>query len=116
MNLHRRSALAAVLLATSGVTFGQGKDIPVGVFNALTGVYAFGGVPIQSGMRLALEEANAAGLPGGNKFKVFEGDTAGDKGQTINLVNQFAKRDNVVLILGPTTSGEALGGRPWPTN
>lgn len=113
MNMHRRSALAAaVLLATSGLAFGQGKEIPVGVFNAITGTYAFGGVPIQNGMKLALEEANAAGLPGGNKFKVFEGDTAGDKGQTINLVNQFAKRDNAMLILGPTTSGEALGGAP----
>jgi branched-chain amino acid transport system substrate-binding protein len=113
MTMHRRSALAAaVLLATSGLAFGQGKEIPVGVFNAITGTYAFGGVPIQNGMKLALEEANAAGLPGGNKFKIFEGDTAGDKGQTINLVNQFAKRDNAMLILGPTTSGEALGGAP----
>jgi len=43
---------------------------------------------------------------------VFEGDTAGDKGQTINLVNQFAKRDNVMLILGPSTSGEGLAGAP----
>jgi branched-chain amino acid transport system substrate-binding protein len=113
MSIHRRSALAAaILLATSGLAFGQGKEIPVGVFNAVTGTYAFGGVPIQNGMKLALEEANAAGLPGGNKFKISEGDTAGDKGQTISLVNQFAKRDNAMLILGPTTSGEALGGAP----
>lgn len=113
MNMHRRSALAAaVLLAISSLAFGQGKDIPVGVFNALTGVYAFGGVPLQNGIKLALEEANAAGLPGGNKFKVLEGDTAGDKGQTINLVNQFAKRDNVMLILGPSSSGEGLAGAP----
>lgn len=113
MQLNRRSAVAAaVLLAASGMAFAQGKDITVGVFNAMTGNYAFGGVPIQNGMKLALEEANAKGLPGGNKFKVVEGDTAGEKGQTINLVNQFVKRDNAMLILGPTTSGEALAGAP----
>ena len=113
MQIHRRSALAgAVLLAVAGTAFAQGKDIPVGVFNSLTGTYAFGGVPIQNGMKLALEEANAQGLPGGNKFKVFEGDEAGDKGQAINLVNQFVRRDNVMLILGPTISSVALGAAP----
>ena len=113
MNINRRSAIAgAALLALSGLAFGQAKEIPVGVFNAMTGTYAFGGVPIQNAMKLALEEANAQGMPGGNKFKIFEGDTAGEKGQTISLVNQFIKRDNVMLILGPTISGEALAGAP----
>jgi len=113
MQIRRRHALVgSLLLAATGLAFAQGKEISVGVFNATTGNYAFGGVPIQNGMKLALEEANAAGLPGGNKFKIFEGDTAGEKAQTISLVNQFVKRDNVMLILGPTTSGEALGGAP----
>ncbi len=113
MTMHRRAAVAgALLLAFSGLAFGQGKEIPVGVFNAMTGTYAFGGVPIQNAMKLALEEANAQGLPGGNRFRIVEGDTAGDKGQVINLVNQFGKRDNVMLILGPTVSAEALAGAP----
>jgi branched-chain amino acid transport system substrate-binding protein len=113
MTLHRLTALAgALLLATTGPAFAQAKEIPVGVLNAMTGNYAFGGVPIQNGMKLALEEGNATGLPGGAKFKIHEGDTAGEKAQTISLVNQFAKRDNVMLILGPTTSQEALAGAP----
>src|SRR5437667_4828314 len=103
MTLHRRTALAgALLLATTGLAFDQAKEITVGVFNAMTGNYAFGGVPIQNGIKLALEEANMQGLPGGNKFKIVEADTAGEKSQVINLVNQFAKRDNAMLILGPT--------------
>ncbi len=113
MPIHFRDAITGTLiLAATGLTFAQGKELPIGVMNAMTGNYAFGGVPIQNGMKLALEEANAAGLPGGAKFKIFEGDTAGEKGQTISLVNQFVKRDNAVLILGPTTSGEALAGAP----
>lgn len=110
----RRRALfvGATLFAAAPFALAQGNEITVGVFNAMTGTYAFGGVPIQNGMKLALEEANAAGLPGGNKFKIVEGDTAGEKGQTISLVNQFIRRDNAMLILGPTTSGEALAGAP----
>jgi branched-chain amino acid transport system substrate-binding protein len=113
MKIHRRSIIAGtVLLAVSGLACSQGKEIPVGVFNSLTGTYAFGGVPIQNGIKLALEEANAQGLPGGNKFKVIEGDEAGDKSQAINLVNQFVRRDNAMLILGPTISAVALGAAP----
>lgn len=114
MKLSRRSAVtAAALLAASPFAFAQVKEVPIGVFNAMTGVYAFGGVPIQNAMKLALEEANANNvLPGGAKFKIFEGDTAGEKGQTVNLVNQFVKRDNVAMIIGPTTSFEALAGAP----
>lgn len=113
MPLRRRHVLiCTALLAAAPLSFAQVKEIPIGVFNALTGTYAFGGVPIQNAMKLALEEANAAGLPGGAKFRIFEGDTAGEKGQTISLINQFIKRDNVMMILGPTISGEALAGAP----
>lgn len=113
MILQRRAVLAGALaFAAAGLAQAQGKDIPVGVFNSLTGTYAFGGVPIQNGMKLALEEANAQGLPGGNRFKIIEGDEAGDKGQAISLVNQFARRDNAMLILGPTISALALAAGP----
>lgn len=113
MPINRRSAIAgAALLAVSSLTFAQGKDIPIGVMNALTGNYAFGGVPIQNAMKLALEEANAKGMPGGAKFKIYEGDAAGEKGQAISLANQFIKRDNVLMILGPTISATALAAAP----
>lgn len=113
LSMPRRSAIAAaILFATGGLAFAQSKEIPVGVFNSLTGTYAFGGVPIQNGIRLALEEANAQGLPGGNKFKIIEGDEAGDKAQAITLVNQFVRRDNAMLILGPTISALALAAAP----
>jgi branched-chain amino acid transport system substrate-binding protein len=101
------SALMVPLRASAQVV-----ELPVGVFNATSGVYAFGGVPIQNGARMALEEANAKGLPGGARLKIVEADTAGDKVQTITLVNQFARRDKAVLILGPTTSVEATAGAP----
>src|SRR5439155_1326353 len=113
MQIHLRQAVVGSLLAAAtSVAFAQAKEITVGVFNAMTGNYAFGGVPIQNGIKLALEEANTQGLPGGNKFKIVEADTAGEKSQVINLVNQFAKRDNAMLILGPTVSPEALAGAP----
>lgn len=115
MTLHRRSAVLGWAVASAiglpGLAVGQ-NEITVGVFNATTGIYAFGGVPIQNAMRLAIEQANKQGLPGGAKIRVVEGDTAGEKGQTITLINQFARRDNALLLLGPTTSVEAVSGSP----
>ena len=116
MNKTRRhwllATMAAAAAATTGTAWAQGAELTVGVFNATTGVYAFGGVPIQNAMRLAIEQANKQGLPGGARIKIVEGDTAGDKAQTINLINQFARRDNAILLLGPTTSVEAVSGAP----
>jgi branched-chain amino acid transport system substrate-binding protein len=116
MNETRRhwllAAMAAVAAGATGTAWAQGAELTVGVFNATTGVYAFGGVPIQNAMRLAIEQANKQGLPGGARIKIVEGDTAGDKAQTINLINQFARRDNAILLLGPTTSVEAVSGAP----
>jgi branched-chain amino acid transport system substrate-binding protein len=116
MNETRRhwllATMAAVAAGATGIAWAQGAELTVGVFNATTGVYAFGGVPIQNAMRLAIEQANKQGLPGGARIKMVEGDTAGDKAQTINLINQFARRDNAILLLGPTTSVEAVSGAP----
>lgn len=116
MNSQRRQWLLATAAAFAagwaGMAVAQGSEITVGVFNATTGVYAFGGVPIQNAMRMAVEEANKQGLPGGARIRIVEGDTAGDKAQTISLINQFARRDNAVLLLGPTTSVEAVSGAP----
>jgi branched-chain amino acid transport system substrate-binding protein len=115
MNQQRRqwllAAAAAIAAGSAGIANAQ-AEIPVGVFNATTGVYAFGGVPIQNAMKLAIDEANRQGLPGGAKIRIIEGDTAGDKAQTISLINQFARRDKAVLLLGPTTSVEAVSGAP----
>jgi branched-chain amino acid transport system substrate-binding protein len=101
---------ALALAALAGPAAAQ--ELPVGIFNATTGTFAFGGVPIQNGMRLALEEANQKGLPGGAKFKILEGDTAADKAQAINLANQFGRRDRVLMIMGPTNSFEAMAAGP----
>jgi branched-chain amino acid transport system substrate-binding protein len=115
MKLLRRTLLAgsvAMLAMTAFAAPGSAENIKIGVMNALTGAYAFGGVPIQNGMKLAIKEANESGVLGDTKIDVIEADSAGDKGQTITLVSKFAQSDNVLMIIGPTTSLEATGGAP----
>ena len=110
------STLAALAAGMSGTAFAQGNEITVGIINATSGVFAFGGVPIQNGMRLALEEANQKGMPGGAKIKIVEGDAAADKAQAISLVTQFGRRDTRVMIMGPTNSFSACRRARWRTS
>lgn len=115
MNILRRTLLtgAVTLFAASQfVAVSAAETYKIGVMNALTGPYAFGGVPIQNAMKLAIEEANASGELGEVKLEVVEGDSAGDKGQAITLTSKFAQSDNVLMILGPTTSLEGTAAAP----
>jgi branched-chain amino acid transport system substrate-binding protein len=116
MQLFRRSIAAAsaalAFCALTALPAAAQQELPVGIFGAVSGVFAFGGVPIQNGMRLALEEANQKGLPGGAKIKIVEGDTAADKAQAISLANQFGRRDRVLMMMGPTNSFEAIAAGP----
>lgn len=115
MNILRRTLLtgAVSLLALAPFAgLASAEAVKIGVMNALTGAYAFGGVPIQNAMKLAIEQANESGDLGDVKIEVVEGDSAGDKGQTVTLVSRFARSDNVLMIIGPTTSLEATAGAP----
>jgi branched-chain amino acid transport system substrate-binding protein len=106
--LHAVFAAAALLLA--GAAYAQ--DVRVAVPAALTGPYAFVGVPITNGIVLALEEAQASGAFGNVKVTWTVDDDASDKAQAITLVNRYATRDNVQLVLGPTSSIEAAAAAP----
>ncbi|MDB5860248.1 MAG: Branched-chain amino acid transporter, amino acid-binding protein [Ramlibacter sp.] len=106
------AASAALALSSLAALPAAAQELPVAIFGATSGVFAFGGVPIQNGMRMALEEANAKGMPGGAKIKIIEGDTAADKAQAISLATQFGRRDKAILIMGPTNSFEAIAAGP----
>lgn len=106
------AAAAALALSSFAAAPAAAQELPVAIMNATSGVFAFGGVPIQNGMRLALEEANQKGMPGGAKIKIIEGDEAADKAQAISLATQFGRRDRALMIMGPTNSFSAIAAGP----
>jgi branched-chain amino acid transport system substrate-binding protein len=112
MQTLRRLTLAAAAAFALPSLAAAAQELPVAIMNATSGVFAFGGVPIQNGMRLALEEANAKGMPGGARIKIVEGDEAADKAQAISLVTQFGRRDHALMIMGPTNSFSAIAAGP----
>lgn len=100
------AALAAVTFAA------QAQEQVIGIPMAVTGPYAFVGVPVRNGIVMGLEEADAAGRLGGTKLKLVLEDTASDKAQAISLTNRMAVRDKVLIMIGPTSSIEATAAAP----
>jgi len=114
MRVIGKLALALVTAVGFGA-FGEpalAQEIPIGVPMALTGPYAFVGVPARNGIVLALEEANANGVLGAARIKIIGEDTASDKSQAITLTNRLATGDKVLMMLGPTSSIEGLAAAP----
>lgn len=110
-NSWRKVAAIAAIAASAGVT-AQAQDISVVSIQSVTGAVAFAGANYQKAIRLAIEEANQQGGIHGRKVDLIERDSASDKGQAINLVNQAVARDRALLILGPSATPESVAVAP----
>ncbi len=88
------------------------EDYIIGAEIALTGTYAWIGVPSREGLEVGIEEVNTSGVLGANKLRVLIEDTASDKTQAISLINRFSARDKTVMVLGPSSSSEGVAIGP----
>jgi branched-chain amino acid transport system substrate-binding protein len=106
-----RLGLAAACMAAVVGSPAAAADYVVGAPLALTGTYAWVGVPSREGLEIGIEEVNASGLYGADKLRVLIEDTGSDKTQAISLINRFNARDKALMVLGPSSSfeGVALG-------
>lgn len=108
----RMIGLAFAAACVLAVRPAQAEDYAVGAELALTGTYAWVGVPSREGLDVGIEEVNAAGLLGGPKLKVLIEDTGSDKTQAISLINRFSGRDKALMVLGPSSSSEGVAIAP----
>lgn len=111
MKIARMAAVCVGVGSLATSTSAQQREYLVGAALALTGPYAWVGVPSREGMDIAIEEVNQSGLLPG-KMKVVIEDTASDKTQGLTLLSRFAKRDNALLVIGPSSSVEGVALAP----
>jgi len=81
------------------------ETLAIGTVLATSGKFAFLGEPEQKGAELAVDEINAAGGVQGKKLKVVSYDDEGNPAKTVNLVDRLLTKDNVVGVIGASTSG-----------
>jgi len=113
---------AAVVLAagcdtkrnkSSGGGGGGGKGtgpILVGHYGSMTGSEATFGQSTDNGIRLAVEERNAAGGVKGRKIEIKTLDTAGKAQEAGGAVTRLINQDHVTALLGEVASKLSIAG------
>lgn len=96
----------------SGGSGGGGNEILIGHYASLTGSEATYGVSTDNGIKLAIEERNAAGGVQGKKIKVITYDEQGKSQEVSNVVTRLIEEDHVVAVLGEVASSRSLAGAP----
>lgn len=88
----------------------QTGPILVGHYASMTGAEATFGVSTDHGVRLALEERNAAGGVKGRQIELKTLDDASKSSEAGNVVQRLISEDKVVALLGEVASGSSLAG------
>lgn len=115
MNTFNKSILAgavALSLALVGCTKKESNEIVVGHFGSMTGGEATFGQSTDEGIKLAVEEVNAAGGIQGKKVKLVTMDDEGKAEQAAAVVTRLIKQDGVIAILGEVASSRSLAAAP----
>lgn len=97
--------------AVIGTWAAEPREVKVGVSLPVSGALAAYGKTTLEGIRMRIEEINAAGGVNGATIKLIVEDNLGDPTTAINTYNKLAGSDRVVGVLGPITSSAALAIR-----
>ena len=84
------------------------ERVRLGAFMALTGDTAQYGISALNGYRMAVEEANAAGGPGGRRVELVVQDTRSDAVETEVVVERLVREVKVHALLGEVVSSRSL--------
>ncbi|MBN1834508.1 MAG: ABC transporter substrate-binding protein [Spirochaetales bacterium] len=110
-------ALTAMILAGAAAFAGgekegaaapAGEPIKVGAILAVTGPASFLGAPEAKTLEMLVEQANAQGGIGGRPVELIIKDSQGSPEKAISFAKQLIEEEQVLAILGPSTSGESM--------
>ena len=82
--------------------------IKIGAIFAVTGGASFLGAPEAKTAKMVVEEINANGGVNGMQIELIVKDSAANPEKAISFAKQLIEEDQVVAIIGPSTSGETM--------
>jgi len=110
--------LCAALLAVGTVLVPPARaadsrtPVRIGAYASLTGSEATWGQSYERGVRLAIEDVNAAGGVLGRPLELVIEDNRSKSGDSSTVVRKLIVRDKVVAVLGEVSSGRSLEAAP----
>lgn len=84
------------------------KTIKIGAIFAVTGGASNLGAPEEKTAKMVVDEINKNGGINGQKVELIIKDSAGKTENAVSFAKQLIEEDQVVAIIGPTTSGETM--------
>ncbi|MBC8209254.1 MAG: ABC transporter substrate-binding protein [Desulfobulbaceae bacterium] len=99
------ATMAASLMLAPAAMAGT---IKVGAILAVTGGASFLGGPEARTLEMLVEELNAKGGINGDKIELILKDSAASPEKAISFAKQLIEEEQVLAIIGPSTSGEAM--------
>ncbi|MEO6004769.1 MAG: ABC transporter substrate-binding protein [Opitutus sp.] len=103
-----RSVLVVAPSIALATTAFPAEPIKIGAYGSLTGKEATWGQSYERGVRLGLEDVNAAGGVLGRPLQILFEDNQSKPGESATAVRKLLSRDKVVAVLGEVSSGRSL--------
>lgn len=116
--MKRHTMLGPALLLAAAMTAGplfaggekakEGETVKVGAILAVTGGASFLGAPEAKTLEMLTEQVNARGGVDGRKVELIVKDSQGSAERAISFAKQLIEEEQVLAIIGPSTSGETM--------
>src|SRR6201987_858093 len=87
------------------------SEIVIGTHQDLSGPIKGWGVPVSNGMKMAVEEVNAAGGVQGRKIKLVIEDSGYDPKRAVLARQKMVERDKIFAMVGPMGSPTVLASQ-----
>src|SRR5512136_3311979 len=104
--------LALLALAWLQGSAHAAEPIRIGAIFSVTGPASFLGEPERNTAKMLEEQLNRDGGLLGRKVEIIVYDDESDATKAVTAVDRLLKRDRVVAIVGPSTSGSTLAVVP----
>ncbi|MCP3392953.1 ABC transporter substrate-binding protein [Bradyrhizobium sp. CCGB12] len=101
-------AAAQTKVTNEGISAGE---IVIGTHQDLSGPIKGWGVPVSNGMKMAVEEVNAAGGIQGRKIKLVVEDSGYDPKKAVLASQKLIERDKIFAMVGPMGSPTVLAAQ-----
>lgn len=104
---------AISLIASSFYIANAKESIKIGAIVAATGPASFLGDPELKTLQHYIKKINAEGGVNGQMLELVHYDTAANPKKAVTFTKRLISQDNVVAIIGPSTTGETMAILPF---
>lgn len=114
-NFVKAALLFMSLIVMSGSTYAK-EPYKVGAIFAVTGAASFLGEPEKNTVLMLKDQINKAGGINGTPLEVIIEDSKSDETQAVLAAKKLLEKDNVLAVIGPSTTGESMALVPIMNN